>query len=237
MPLQKNQQRLENIITEIEEIDFKSPIVPRRILIVVRKSFQGLLFCTAEINDSMLQKETQEYPISFEPLELDFFFTDRKWYNRCEIMDNILVLETLLSQIIFVVFNREKVNNKYDYSRVKFFDDDFNIKWDYILEKIDFGAKIRALEEQGIINKRKHRDESECLYKIMGVRNQVAHILNQNFIYLDRKKKDKLLANNLNEFQEYLKKTFKYLIDIYRDVWDPIDMAEFIKQEIYTRQK
>ena len=141
MPIQTNQKKLDDILAEIEEIDFRSPIVPRRILIVTRKSFQGVLFCSAEINDSMLQKETQEYPIFFEPLELEFFFTDREWYNRGEIMDNILVLETLLSQIVFVVFNREKLGGKYDYSRVKFFDDDFNTKWDYILEKNRFWSK------------------------------------------------------------------------------------------------
>ena len=92
------------------------------------------------------------------------------------------------------------------------------------------------LEERGVIDKSKHKNDRERLYKIMGVRNQVAHILNQNFIYLDRNKKDKLLSNNLGEFQKQLKKTFKYLIDIYRDVWNPVDMAEFVKQEIYTRQ-
>lgn len=232
----KSEKTLRELIDEIHDSNFKYSIIPRRALLAVGEVVTGvnpiiddadLVFYTPRHDD----KIPGEYHLFFETLALHLDKMEK--YHRGEVMSAVLVIELLVSQIFFVVINKEEVSKgECPYQHIKFFDSYFNSMWDKIDRNLDFGTKAKILEEIGTIDRKEAK-----IYPIMNVRNQVAHTLNRNFIYLDEQKKDKLLYSNLNTFQGWLNESFKYLVSKYKEVWDPVDMAQHLLDEIKKKQK
>lgn len=240
-----NNKTLTDIIGEIDDSNFKSTIIPRRALLVVKNVVEGVnktikdadvIYYTSINDDEILQQKTKEYILFVDILKLDLTnITENNPSIRGEIMDNVLVIELLVSQIFFVVSNRKETSKgQYSYENIQFFNTDFNSMWDKIDRRLDCGAKVKILQEMKII---KNRDE---IHGIINVRNQLAHTLNYNFIYLNENAKrsdKKLLYSHLEEFKKWLEVSFEYLMDKYKEIWNPTDMAQQLLDEIKNKKQ
>lgn len=136
--------------------------------------------------------------------------------DRGRILEKLLLVEFFLSQIIFIYMN--------DKEQIDFFDTSFNKNWDEMLREISFRKKVHLLNKFELLKK----ETRKTLHEIIDVRNQMAHTLRQSHVFIEgvpwKEKK--------NAFGEEAEKCWSDLLDVYKEIWNPEEMAEYILRQL-----
>lgn len=153
------------------------------------------------------------------------------YYNRESVIQMTLEIEFILSQIIYIYVNKK--NN------INFFDNDFGTAWNDILSKISLQNKVALTRKWGLLKKQ----DKKKLERVINIRNKFVHSINEETISitLDGKKISWALLKRKKKYMEEFGKLFgtvyRNLIGIYKDMWDPQDMATYILKQIQEEKK
>lgn len=148
------------------------------------------------------------YGVSF----YNIFSSSRDFKDRGKILDDILKLEFLISQIILVELSNKKIDF-FDYKEIG--------KWNRFLDNILFTKKIDFLLNFDLINK----NDWKILDKIRKLRNQAAHSFNSEYLEYDENFKDK--REQFKLFRKDLERAWGVLSEIYHKIWSADEMFDY----------
>lgn len=185
---QKNSK--ENILFDLLH---KYKLFPQRLLIIAE---------SGKVIYSYSDKKFKNlgYGVSF----YDIFSSSRDFKDRGKILDDILKLEFLISQIILIKLSNKEINF-FDYKEIG--------KWNKFLDNIPFNRKIDFLSNFDLINKK----DWKVLDKIRKLRNQAAHSFNSEYLEYNENIKDR--REQFRSFREDLKYIWEELSKIYHKIW------------------
>ena len=212
--------------------------VPRRVIFYMGDVKEPLTFCTVDEN----------FTIYNQTIRLKWTKTDKEDYDIGELLHNILILEVLAFQILFIILYRaEDQDGRPQYNNIKFFDKEVNGVLDGLMEGVDFSQKQRML--RGVVGNlmdsekiaiHLEQEDKEIIteslkhlrYIIEG-RNNIAHRYDKNFVYMDKTNNDdKLIYQHLPCFKAQIQRCFIGLLWLYVEIWHPLKMAEQVNQEL-----
>ena len=136
--------------------------------------------------------------------------------DRWKLLEIFSKFEFILKQIIF-----SKLNPRMEF--INFYDYDFISSRNEVLDEISFGACIHLLPK----NLFKKNAKLEKIFKLMNVRNELAHLVDIWYISYWGSN----LKKNYDEFKRDGIATYEWLVALYSEFWNQEQLAnEIIKQ-------
>lgn len=194
--MMKNDSPKKILIDLIERLIRERKLFPQRFLITDDRN--NLIYSSSD-------KKVEKYRLTFSRFSV--LKSSRSFFNRGKLLDDILLIEYLLSQIAFLRLSKGEVIF-FDYDKVK--------KWNDFLDDFDFNRKTKLVHSWGLIDK----EEKKVIDKIRRFRNQLAHSFSDSYFEYD----DKPLKESFPDFEKDFYSVFTTLIGVNERLWEEQDL-------------
>lgn len=135
--------------------------------------------------------------------------SSKYFHNRGKLLEDILIIEYLLSQIIFLRKTKGEILF-FDYGKVK--------KWNEYLDKLTFYNKTELIDFCGFLDEVGRKK----INNIRKLRNNLAHSFSSS--YFEYKKQS--LRKNFDEFKKDFYDVLNILVRIHNKLWEEYSLEE-----------
>lgn len=135
--------------------------------------------------------------------------SSKYFHNRGKLLEDILIIEYLLSQIIFLKKTKGEILF-FDYDKVK--------KWNEYLDKLTFNNKVELIDFCSFLSE----EEREKIDNIRKLRNNLAHSFSSSYFEY----KNQSLRQNFDEFEKDFYSVLNILVRIHNRLWEEYSLEK-----------
>jgi hypothetical protein len=175
---------------ELQNLIAKHSLFPQRFLLTEDGNF------IYSESDKKLKKVSLVYR------HFNILKSSKHFHNRGKLLEDIMVIEYLLSQIVFLKLSADEIVF-FDYKKV--------VKWNKFLDKFTFDQKTKLIDSWGLIEKK----DKKKIDNLRRFRNDLAHSFSGKYLeYLGEPIKD-----NFEIFEKDFYASLDALVKINNKLW------------------